>query len=176
MEGNIRIIQTAQGMWYGPVEMLLPELEAREISVSRSVSWPKGSLSILILPSISVTESDTHNVNAQKFSSKIMVNYYYFVCLNFHKKSPILPERAKVLKNHIKNPVSRENHWPVASRWQILSHNVVSSTRTGFELTTLVVIGTDCTCSCKSNYHAIMTTASPSKYRRETRTSEAYLM
>jgi hypothetical protein len=28
----------------------------------------------------------------------------------------------------------------------------------GFELTTLVVIGTDCTGSCKSNYHAIMTT------------------
>ena len=29
----------------------------------------------------------------------------------------------------------------------------------GFELTTVVVIGTDCTgtCSCKSNYHAIMT-------------------
>jgi hypothetical protein len=27
----------------------------------------------------------------------------------------------------------------------------------GFELTTLVVIGTDCTGSCKSNYHAIMT-------------------
>ena len=29
----------------------------------------------------------------------------------------------------------------------------------GFELTTLVVIGTDCTCSCKSNYH--MTTTAP---------------
>jgi len=28
----------------------------------------------------------------------------------------------------------------------------------GFELTTLVVIGTDCTCSCKSNYHMITTT------------------
>jgi hypothetical protein len=28
---------------------------------------------------------------------------------------------------------------------------------TGFELTTLVVIGTDCTDSCKSNYHTIMT-------------------
>jgi len=25
----------------------------------------------------------------------------------------------------------------------------------GFELTTLVVIGTDCICSCKSNYHMI---------------------
>jgi hypothetical protein len=23
--------------------------------------------------------------------------------------------------------VSRENHWPVASHWQTLSHNVVSS-------------------------------------------------
>jgi len=26
----------------------------------------------------------------------------------------------------------------------------------GFELITFVVIGTDCKCSCKSNYHAIM--------------------
>jgi hypothetical protein len=31
----------------------------------------------------------------------------------------------------------------------------------GFELTTLVVIGTDCTCSCKSNYHTITTTTAP---------------
>jgi hypothetical protein len=31
----------------------------------------------------------------------------------------------------------------------------------GFELTTLVVIGTDCTGSCKSNYHTIMTTTAP---------------
>jgi len=31
----------------------------------------------------------------------------------------------------------------------------------GFELTTLVVIGTDCTDSCKSNYHTIMTTTAP---------------
>ena len=28
----------------------------------------------------------------------------------------------------------------------------------GFELTTLVVISTDCTCSCESNYHTITTT------------------
>ena len=32
---------------------------------------------------------------------------------------------------------------------------------TGFELTTLVVIGTDCTGSCKSNYNTIMTTTTP---------------
>jgi hypothetical protein len=30
-----------------------------------------------------------------------------------------------------------------------------------FELTTLVVIGTDCTGSCKSNHHAIMTMTAP---------------
>ena len=30
-----------------------------------------------------------------------------------------------------------------------------------FELTTSVVIGTDCICSCKSNYHTIMTTMVP---------------
>jgi hypothetical protein len=29
--------------------------------------------------------------------------------------------------------------------------------RTGFELTTIVVIGTDCTGSCKSNFHTITT-------------------
>ena len=54
--------------------------------------------------------------------------------------------------------VSTENHHHVASHWQILSHNVVSSTL-GHEryskLTTLVVIGADCTGSCKSNYHTI---------------------
>jgi hypothetical protein len=35
--------------------------------------------------------------------------------------------------------------------------------RTGVELTTLVVIGTDCIGSCKSNYHMITTTPVLSK-------------
>jgi hypothetical protein len=45
-----------------------------------------------------------------------------------------------------------------------LSHNVVwtciqyTSSWMGLELTTLVVIGTDCIGSCNSNYHMIMTT------------------
>jgi hypothetical protein len=34
----------------------------------------------------------------------------------------------------------------------------------GFELTTLVVIGTDCTGSCKSNYHTITKHDSPVRY------------
>ena len=62
--------------------------------------------------------------------------------------------------------VLRENHWPVASHWQTLSHNVVeenTSPGTGFELKTSVVIGTDCTGSCKFNYHTITTTTTPQK-------------
>ena len=35
-----------------------------------------------------------------------------------------------------------------------------TSPSAGFELSTLVVIGTDCTYSCKSNYHTIKTTPS----------------
>jgi hypothetical protein len=33
--------------------------------------------------------------------------------------------------------------------------------RAGFELTALVVIGTDCIGSCKSNYHMLTTTTAP---------------
>jgi hypothetical protein len=43
----------------------------------------------------------------------------------------------------------RENHYPVTSLWQTLSHNVVHLA---------LVIGTDCIGSCKSNYHAITAT------------------
>jgi hypothetical protein len=43
--------------------------------------------------------------------------------------------------------VPRENHWPAASHWHTLSHTIifnrVNLVWAGFELTTLVVIGTD---------------------------------
>jgi hypothetical protein len=52
--------------------------------------------------------------------------------------------------------VSGENHRPVAS-----SCIEYTSPWTGFDLTTLVVIGTDCIGSCKSNYHAITTRKMP---------------
>ena len=60
--------------------------------------------------------------------------------------------------------VSGEICWPAASHWQTLSHNVRISWA-GFELTTLVVIGTDYTGSCKSNYHTITTTMALIKYK-----------
>ena len=58
-------------------------------------------------------------------------------------------------------------HRPAASHPQTLSNNVVSITprhERGFELTTLVVIGTICTGSCKSNYHTITTMKYCSKW------------
>jgi len=61
--------------------------------------------------------------------------------------------------------VPGKHHWPSASHWQTLSHNVVSKTLAweGIELTTLEMICADCigTCSCKSNYHTITTTTAP---------------
>jgi hypothetical protein len=46
-----------------------------------------------------------------------------------------------------------------------LLHNVVhveyTSPWAGFELSTLMVIGTDCTAGCRSNYPTIMTTTAP---------------
>jgi hypothetical protein len=56
--------------------------------------------------------------------------------------------------------VPRENHRPVASHWQTLSHNVISSTPHQL----LVMIGTYCTVSCKSKYH---TTALQNKTKYE---------
>jgi hypothetical protein len=52
-----------------------------------------------------------------------------------------------------------ENHRPVKSHW--LYHLIYTSPWSRFELTTLVVIGTDCIGSCKSNYHTITTTTAP---------------
>jgi hypothetical protein len=41
------------------------------------------------------------------------------------------------------------------------------SERVGLKFTTLVVIGTDCIASCKSNYHTIKTLAAPCKLSRQ---------
>jgi hypothetical protein len=59
--------------------------------------------------------------------------------------------------------VPGENHRPVASQWQTLYTMLyrVHLHWTRFELTTLVVIGSDCIGSYKSIYHAITTTTAP---------------
>ena len=52
-----------------------------------------------------------------------------------------------------------ENHRPAASHWQTLYHKKLY--RVHLELTTLVMISTDSTRSCYSNYNTIMTTTAP---------------
>jgi hypothetical protein len=57
--------------------------------------------------------------------------------------------------------VPGENHRPVADeRYYIMLYRVLLAWE-GFELKTLVVIGTDCIGSCKSNYHTITATTAP---------------
>ena len=58
--------------------------------------------------------------------------------------------------------VPGENNRPVASNYCRIEY---TSPWTGFGLTTLVVICTDCTGRCKSNYHTITTTTAPTKER-----------
>ena len=63
--------------------------------------------------------------------------------------------------------VPGEYHRPFANHWQTASYNHIILYRVhlgwvGLELTTLVVIGTACIGSCRSNYHTITT---PSSFR-----------
>jgi hypothetical protein len=63
-----------------------------------------------------------------------------------------------------KTGVSGENHRPVGSHWQTLSHIMLYTLPwLRFELIS-VMIGTDCICTCKFNYHAIMATTARTRY------------
>ena len=54
-----------------------------------------------------------------------------------------------------------ENPRSVASDWHTLSHNVYRVHLAMNGVWTLVMINTDCTSRCKSNYHTITTTTDP---------------
>jgi len=73
----------------------------------------------------------------------------------------VLVQRSVLLEEE-----TEENHRPVESHWQTLSHNVVTSTPPLCVNRThkVVVIDTDCIGSYKSNYHKITATTAPLKY------------
>ena len=100
-----------------------------------------------------LTPTTSDNDNKIKSSFQILI----YLCLVLWHLNPL----STIFQLHRGNQFHwwRENQRPVASHWQTLSHNVVSSTlaREGLELT-LVVISTDCIGSYKSNYHMITTT------------------
>ena len=66
-----------------------------------------------------------------------------------------------------KTCIQEENHRHAARNWQTfitLCCIQYTSSWAGFEVTTLVVLGTDCTCSCQSNYQTITTTTASSLF------------
>ena len=91
----------------------------------------------------------------------MMVGWFMVFNTTFNNIS-VISWQAILLVEEIEVP--GEKHWPAASDWQTLSHNVVWSTprhECVSKITTLVVIGTDCIGSCRSNYHTIMTMMAP---------------
>ena len=72
---------------------------------------------------------------------------------------PVISWQSAVLVEETGIP--GENHRPAASHWPTLCCIEYISPSTGFKLTTVVVIGTACTGSCKSKDHTITTTTYP---------------
>ena len=58
----------------------------------------------------------------------------------------------------------KENHRPVASHWQTLSHNVVHLALIVIRTHNISAIDTDCIGSCKSNNHTITATTASHVY------------
>jgi hypothetical protein len=82
------------------------------------------------------------------------LSYVRFIVLNLiFNNISVISARSVLLEEE-----TGEIYWLIASHWQTLSHNVVSSTPRLSEFTTLVVIDTNCIESCKCNYHMITTT------------------
>ena len=112
------------------------------------------ALTLLILP---VKLHDQQRMNNSKGPKKPTYKIWFrFMVFNatFNNIS-VISWRSVLLVE--KTVVPGENHQPVASHWQTLSHNVVSSTPR--------LIGIDCTGSCNTNYHLITSTTAPPKYK-----------
>jgi hypothetical protein len=101
-------------------------------------------------PVSSTNKTDHHNIteillkmalNTIKSTNQLLINH----CINRGEiLSSLIKKKWKSVLLVEETGVPRENHRPVASHWQTLSHNVVHLTLTGIQLTTSVVIGTDC--------------------------------
>jgi hypothetical protein len=75
MKGNMRIYR-------------LPKPEAREISVSRLVPWPKGSLSILSF------KNDMLNIKHNILSNRELYDNYSQICIKRYKEKVALWDRS----------------------------------------------------------------------------------
>ena len=94
----------------------------------------------------------------KKFKRKILSRVRVIVPSATINNISDISQRSVLLVEETRTP--RENHWPVASHWQTLSYNVVSSTSRLSGVRTHNVRGDRhwCIGSYKSKYHTIMTT------------------
>jgi hypothetical protein len=96
-------------------------------------------------------------------SHDILIYYLWFMVFNatFNTISVISWQSVFLVEE---TGVPRENHWLCRkSQINFITSCCIkySSPWKRFELTTLVLIGTDCTGSCKSNYHMVTTKMAP---------------
>ena len=97
------------------------------------------------------------SINTKKNPGGVTVMVFNTTFNNISVKSwqsvLLVEETGVPVENH-DLPQVNDKHYHTMLYW-------VNIAQVGIELTTLVVIGTDCTGSCKSNYHTIMTTTAP---------------
>jgi hypothetical protein len=123
---------------------------------------------ILIPPSLKISESssngsyrNTDEVWWRYGISRSCDEWVVGIKATFYNIS-VISRRSVLLMEE--TGVPWENHQPVVSHEQTLSQccTVYAWSWTGFGLTTLMVIGTNCIGSYKSNYHMIMITTTTS--------------
>jgi hypothetical protein len=114
---------------------------------------------VIIDPKIKYKKSILLPTLFYTFLHKMMYMLVWFMVFNTTSNNISLISWWSVLLVE-ETGVPRENHQPAASHWN-LYHIMLYQTQlawAGFKLATLVVIGTDYTGSCKSNYHTITAT------------------
>ena len=118
-----------------------------------------------------MTNLDTKNVYVQLFRmvKSNILSYQMSPCCDVHYDFRIQIGIRKSMKKRQHNGQScigggnrRTRIKQSTSRKSLIKH---TSPWVEFKLTTLVVIGADCICSCNSSYDTIMTTVTPLMFR-----------
>jgi hypothetical protein len=105
----------------------------------------------------------THNFSGDKGNNKI-TELRTILQRESQNSSTNKTDRHDTIKMLLKVALNRKQEYPVKTTDCSLTNFIpycyieYISLLTKSKLTTLVVVETDCTCSCKSNYHSIKTT------------------
>jgi hypothetical protein len=122
-----------------------------------------------------VEETRVPGENHRHFASRWQIKLYHFMLYRVHCRNRMVVGFTHTCAINVYHhwgrhgrmvvrfthtcAISVYHHWQVADKLNFITLCCIGYTSplAGFELTTLVVICTDCTGSCKSNYHTTMT-------------------